>query len=79
MQDIRIKRRRNTWFVLICLIGGIGVIAGYWNDNHNDPVVKRYLSCVSREWDERHLFSKPPEPVSKAISEKCTREARSIP
>jgi hypothetical protein len=55
------------------------VVAGFWNDNSNDPVVKRYLSCTSREWEERHLFSRPPEPISKAIREKCTAEARSTP
>jgi hypothetical protein len=79
MRDTWVKWFRITCFAMICLIGGIVIIWGYRNDNSNDPVVKRYLSCVSREWNERHLYSRPPEPVSKAITEKCTREARSVP
>ena len=58
-----VKMRGSIWCVLAGLAVGIaGVI---WSGNHQDPIFRLYHDCESREWDQRKIYSRPPEPITK--------------
>ena len=69
------KMRGSIWSVLVGLAAGIA--AYIWSGTHQDPIFKLYHDCESREWDQRKIFSRPPEPIMKEIDEKCRREMQS--
>jgi len=70
-----VKMRGSIW----CVLAGLAVaMAGaIWSGNHQDPIFKLYHDCESREWDQRKIYSRPPEPITKEIDEKCRREMQS--
>ena len=67
-----IKMRGSIWGLLAGLLLGIAAYA--WSGAHQDPLVKQYLDCEHREWDQRKIYSRPPAPIIKEIDEKCRRE-----